>query len=328
MKYINHGAGGLADCMQVSEMPTPKPAAGQVLIEVAYAGVNRPDVLQRSGRYPAPPDASPVLGLEVAGEVAALGEGVTQWQVGDKVCALTPGGGYAQFCLAPEGHVLPLPTGMSLEAAATLPEVWFTVWANLVALGRLKAGERLLIHGGSSGIGLCAIQLAKHLGVESLVTVGSDDKAAFCLAYGAHHAINYNTSDFQSQVMTMTADEGVDVVLDMVGAPYFQRNLSVLRRDGRLVSIAFLQGSKGEVDLLPIMVKRLTLTGSTMRARSVAEKTVIRDSLRSNIWPALSNGELTPHICETFALENASQAHELMESGLHIGKIVLSVKGG
>ncbi|MBL0077388.1 MAG: NAD(P)H-quinone oxidoreductase [Rhodocyclaceae bacterium] len=328
MKYINHGAGGLAECMQVSEMPTPQPAAGQVLIEVAYAGVNRPDVLQRSGRYPAPPDASPVLGLEVAGEVAGLGEGVTQWQVGDKVCALTPGGGYAQFCLAPEGHVLPLPTGMSLEAAAALPEVWFTVWANLVGLGRLKAGERLLIHGGSSGIGLCAIQLAKYLGVESLVTVGSDDKAAFCLAYGAHHAINYNTSDFHSQVMTMTADEGVDVVLDMVGAPYFQRNLSVLRRDGRLVSIAFLQGSKGEVDLLPIMIKRLTLTGSTMRARSVAEKVVIRDSLRSNIWPALSKGELTPHICETFALENATQAHELMESGLHIGKIVLDVKGG
>ncbi len=327
MKYINHGAGGLADCMQVSEMPTPQPAAGQVLIEVAYAGVNRPDVLQRSGRYPAPPDASPVLGLEIAGEVAALGAGVTQWQVGDKVCALTPGGGYAQFCLAPEGHVLPLPTGMSLEAAAALPEVWFTVWANLVGLGRLKAGERLLIHGGSSGIGLCAIQLAKYLRVESLVTVGSDDKAAFCLAYGAHHAINYNTSDFHSQVMTMTADEGVDVVLDMVGAPYFQRNLSVLRRDGRLVSIAFLQGSKGEVDMLPIMIKRLTLTGSTMRARSVAEKVVIRDALASNIWPALARGELPTHICQTFALEDAAQSHQLMESSRHIGKIVLRVKG-
>ena len=327
MKYINNGTGGLADCMQIGEMPTPQPAAGQVLIEVAYAGVNRPDVLQRSGRYPPPTDASPVLGLEVAGVIAAVGDGVTQWHVGDKVCALTPGGGYAQFCLAPAGHVLPLPAGMSLEAAAALPEVWFTVWANLVGLGRLKAGERLLIHGGSSGIGLCAIQLAKHLGVESLVTVGSDDKAAFCLAYGTHHAINYNSSDFQSQVMTMTADEGVDVVLDMVGAPYFQRNLSVLRRDGRLVSIAFLQGSKGEVDMLPMMIKRLTLTGSTMRARSVAEKAVICDALLSNIWPALARGELPTHICQTFALEDVAQAHQLMESSRHIGKIVLRVKG-
>ncbi len=326
MKYINHGEGGLADCMQISEMPTPHPAAGQVLIEVAYAGVNRPDVLQRSGRYPAPPDASPVLGLEVAGVVAALGEGVTQWQVGDQVCALTPGGGYAQFCLAPAGHVLPLPAGMSLKAAAALPEVWFTVWANLINLGRLKSGERLLIHGGSSGIGLCAIQLAKHLGVESLVTVGSEDKAAFCIAYGAHHAINYRSGDFQSQVMTMTAGEGIDVVLDMVGAPYLQDNLSVLKRDGRLVSIAFLQGSKGEVDLLPIMVKRLTLTGSTMRARSIAEKTALRDVLMENIWPSLSQGQLAPHIAACFNLKDAVDAHQLMESSLHIGKIVLRVK--
>ena len=326
MRYIDHGAGGAAECMQLKDGPRPLPAAGQILIEVAFAGVNRPDVLQRSGRYPAPMDASPVLGLEVSGTVAAVGNGVSEWKVGDRVTSLVPGGGYAEFCLAPASHALPIPVNMSMASAAALPEVWYTVWANLINLGHLKSGERLLVHGGSSGIGLCAIQLAKHLGAECIVTVGSDEKAKFCVEFGAQHAINYQTEDFARRVLECTHNEGVEVVLDMVGIPYFQRNLGVLRRDGRLVSIAFLQGSKGEVDLLPVMMKRLTLTGSTMRARSVAEKAALRDALLTNIWPALARGELTPHVCETFALEDVAKAHQLMESSRHIGKIVLRVK--
>ena len=326
MRYVDHGAGGTAECMQVLEGTRPRPAAGQILIEVAYAGVNRPDVLQRSGRYPPPIDASPVLGLEVAGTVAEVGSGVIEWQVGDRVTSLVPGGGYAEFCLAPTSHVLPVPANLDLASAAALPEVWYTVWANLIDLGRLKVGERLLVHGGSSGIGLCAIQLANHLGVDCIVTVGSDEKAKFCVEFGANHAINYQTEDFASKVLEVTHNTGVDVVLDMVGAPYFQRNLGVLRRDGRLISIAFLQGSKGDVDLMPIMLKRLTLTGSTMRARSISEKSALRDALLTNIWPALTGGQLLPHICTTFGLADVVQAHQLMESSRHIGKIVLRVK--
>ena len=326
MKYISHGVGGAPECMRLMDGSAPTPGPGQILIEVAYAGVNRPDVLQRAGRYPAPADASPVLGLEVSGTIAAVGSDVSEWKIGTPVTALVPGGGYAEYCLAPVGHVLPVPAGMSLASAAALPEVWYTVWANLVNLGRLKAGERLLVHGGSSGIGLCAIALAKHLGVECFVTVGSAEKVAFCLASGAHHAIDYQREDFANEVLKLTRNEGVDVVLDMVGAPYLQRNLGLLRRDGRLVSIAFLQGSKGEVDLMPMMVKRLTLTGSTMRARSVAEKAALRDALLANIWPALDKGELAPHICAQFALGEVVEAHKLMESSRHIGKIVLRVK--
>ena len=279
MKYIAHGAGGDADCMTLAEGPAPTPGPGQILIEVACAGVNRPDVLQRSGKYPPPPDASPVLGLEVAGRVSALGEGVGEWKVGDGVTALAPGGGYAEYCVAAAGHALPIPAGMDFAAAAALPETWFTVWANLVDLGRLKRGERLLVHGGSSGIGLVAIQLAKHLGAECIVTVGSEEKAAFCRASGAAHAINYRTQDFAAEVRRITDGTGVDVILDMVGAPYLQRNLASLRRDGRLVYVAFLEGSKGEADLMPVMLKRLTITGSTMRPRTLAEKQAIRDAL-------------------------------------------------
>lgn len=325
MKYIAHGTGGDADCMMLTDGPAPTPGPGQILIYVVCAGVNRPDVLQRSGRYPPPPDASPVLGLEVAGRVAALGEGVTEWKVGDRVTALTPGGGYAELCVAPAGHALPIPAGMDFATAAALPETWFTVWANLVELGRLKYGERLLVHGGSSGIGLVAIQLARHLGVECLVTVGNAEKAAFCLEAGAKHAINYRSDDFAGQVKAITHGEGVDVILDMVGAPYFQRNLSTLRRDGRLVIIAFLEGSKGEADLLPIMIKRLTVTGSTMRPRTPEEKAAIRNALATNIWPALERGELLPHLFARFPLAQAAEAHRLMESSLHIGKIVLEV---
>ena len=325
MKYIDHGAGGAADCMQLVEGPAPQPGPGQILIEVVCAGINRPDVLQRLGRYPPPPDASPVLGLEVAGRVAALGAGVTEWQVGAGVTALTPGGGYAEYCVAAASHALPIPAGMDFATAAALPETWFTVWANLVDLGRLKRGERLLVHGGSSGIGLVAIQLAKHLGAECLVTVGSEEKAEFCRKAGATQAINYRSADFAEEVKAITGGAGVDVILDMVGAPYLQRNLASLRRDGRLVYVAFLEGSKGEADLMPIMLKRLTVTGSTMRPRTLAEKTAIRDALAAHIWPALAQGRLLPHLFARFPLVQAADAHRLMESSRHIGKIVLDV---
>lgn len=325
MKYIDHGAGGGADCMRLAEGPAPQPGPGQILIEVVCAGINRPDVLQRAGRYPPPPDASPLLGLEVAGRVVALGEGVTEWKVGAGVTALTAGGGYAEFCLAAAGHALPVPPGMDFATAAGLPENWYTVWANLVDLGHLKQGERLLVHGGSSGIGLTAIQLAKHLGVECVVTVGNDEKAEFCRAAGAAHAINYRNADFAETVKSITEGAGVDVVLDMVGAPYFQRNLASLRRDGRLVLVAFLEGSKGEADLMPVMLKRLTVTGSTMRPRTLAEKNAIRDALATHIWPRLARGELLPHLFARFPLAQAADAHRLMESSRHIGKIVLDV---
>jgi putative PIG3 family NAD(P)H quinone oxidoreductase len=326
MKYIAHGSGGDADCMTLADGPAPTPGPGQILIEVVCAGVNRPDVLQRSGRYPPPPDASPVLGLEVAGRVAALGAGVTEWKVGAGVTALAPGGGYAEYCVAAASHALPIPAGMDFAMAAALPETWFTVWANLVDLGRLAPGERLLVHGGSSGIGLVAIQLAKHLGVECFVTVGNEEKAAFCLGAGAAHAINYRSADFAEEVKRITEGTGVDVILDMVGAPYLQRNLASLRRDGRLVYVAFLEGSKGEADLMPVMLKRLTITGSTMRPRTQAEKTEIRDALAMNIWPALARGELLPHLFARFPLARAAEAHRLMESSRHIGKIVLDVQ--
>lgn len=326
MKQIVYGADGTPESMQLADAPAPQPGAGEILIEVHCAGVNRPDVLQRAGRYPPPPDASPVLGLEVAGTVAALGAGVMEWKVGDRVTALVPGGGYAEYCTAPASHALPIPAGLDMAQAAALPETWFTVWANLVDLGRLKKGERLLVHGGASGIGLTAIQLARHLGVECFVTVGSAEKARFCRDFGADHAIEYRAVDFARAVKELTGGEGVDVVLDMVGAPYLQRNLSVLRRDGRLVLIAFLEGSKGEFDLMPVMLKRLTVTGSTMRPRSVAEKAAIRDALLRHIWPQIAAGRLRPHIHAVFPLAQAGEAHRLMESSRHVGKIVLQVK--
>lgn len=326
MKYIDHGNGGTPECMHIAEGPSPAPGAGQILIEVAYAGVNRPDVLQRSGRYPPPTDASPVLGLEVAGRVAALGAGVTEWKVGDHVTALTPGGGYAEYCVAPAAHALAIPAGMDLATAACLPENWFTVWANLTIHGRLAAGERILIHGGSSGIGLTAIQLARHIGAQCIATVGSDEKAEFCKSFGADHTINYRNSDFADEVKRLTNGEGVDVVLDMVGAPYVKSNLAVLKRDGRLVIVAFLEGSVGEVDLMPVMTKRLTITGSTMRPRTLAEKQALRDALQKEIWPAIESGKIRTHLFAKFPLAEAAEAHRLMESSKHIGKIVLEVK--
>lgn len=326
MRQIEYGPDGSPESMQIMQGARPAPGAGEILIEVHFAGVNGPDLIQRQGRYPPPPGASPILGLEVAGPVSAIGEGVAEWRVGDMVTALVPGGGYAEYCVTPACHALPVPQGMGLAEAAGLPETWFTVWANVADLGRLKRGERLLIHGGGSGIGLTAIQLARHLGAQAIVTVGSEQKAQFCRDFGAAFAINYREEDFVARIKEITGKEGVDVVLDMVGAPYMQKNVSVLRRDGRLVVIAFLQGSKAEFDFMPVMLKRLTITGSTMRPRSIAEKAAIRDALRREIWPALESGELKTHLFATFPLAQACDAHKLMESSRHIGKIVLQVR--
>lgn len=326
MRYIAYGSDGSAASLHIAQAPIPSPEAGEVLIEVHCAGVNRPDVMQRQGRYPPPPGASPILGLEVAGTIAALGAGVTQWQLGQPVCALVPGGGYAEYCVTPAGQVLPCPANLTLAQAAALPEVWFTVWANLVQLAQLGTGERLLVHGGSSGIGLAAIQLARELGAESVVTVGSREKAQFCLSFGAHAAIEYRHEDFAARIEQLYGGEGVDVVLDMIGAAYLARNLQVLRRDGRLVFIAFQQGSQAQLDLRALLARRLRLTGSAMRPRSVAEKTVIRDSLRERIWPALEAGRVRSHLHATFPMAQARDAHELMESGTLIGKLVLQMR--
>ncbi|HTW74604.1 MAG TPA: NAD(P)H-quinone oxidoreductase [Steroidobacteraceae bacterium] len=327
MKYVAYGGDGDAASLHIQETEAPRPGAGEILIRVQAAGVNRPDVLQRQGKYAPPPDASPILGLEVAGTVAAVGADVDEWQVGDRVCALVPGGGYAEYCVTPARHALPIPAGLSLEAAAGLPEVWFTVWANLVDLAQLRAGEWLLVHGGASGIGLAALQLATHLNARPIVTVGSEDKARFCRDFGACAAIEYHRDDFVERSLALTGGEGVDVVLDMVGAAYLERNLRVLRQDGRLVLIGFMQGSRGQIDLRPVLAKRLRLTGSAMRPRSIAEKAAIRAALLQHIWPAIAAGRIRSHVHAVFPLAQASEAHRLMESGRHVGKIVLRVAG-
>ena len=326
MRYVDHGSGGGPEVLQVRTGPVPELGAGEVLIEVVAAGVNRPDVLQRSGRYPPPADASPHLGLEVAGRIVALGQGVTEWKVGEAVCALTNGGGYAEYAVAPAGQVLPVPSGLTMLQAAALPETYFTVWANVVERGRLAKGETILVHGGSSGIGITAIQLAKAHGARVLCTVGSAEKAAACVEIGADAAIDYRRQDFVAETMRLTGNRGVDVVLDMVGGPYIEKNLRILALEGRLVQIAFLQPSRVEVDWLPLMVKRLTFTGSTLRPRPPAEKARLAQQLRTHLWPLLERGEALPRIYRTFPLEQAAEAHALMESSEHIGKIMLAVR--
>jgi putative PIG3 family NAD(P)H quinone oxidoreductase len=326
MRQIEYGADGSPDSMRIVEAPRPQPGPGEILIEVHFAGINGPDLAQRQGRYPPPPGASPVLGLEVAGRVAETGTGVSEWKVGDRVTALVPGGGYADYCVTSERHALPIPDGLTLAQAAGLPETWFTVWANLIERAGLKAGERVLIHGGSSGIGLAAIALARLVGAEPLVTVGSAEKAQFCRDFGASVAIDYRQEDFVARVRQVTDKEGVDVVLDMVGGPYLQKNVSVLRRDGRLVMIAFQQGSKVEFDFMPVMIKRLTVTGSTMRPRTVEEKGRIRDALLREVWPALAAGRVRTHVFGTYPLQNAAEAHRVMESSRHIGKLLLQLR--
>ena len=326
MTYIAHGAGGPPEVMAPARGPLPVPAADEVLIRVLHAGVNRPDVAQRQGSYPPPPGASPILGLEAAGEVVARGPAVRRWRPGDRVTALTNGGAYAEYVAVPEAQCLPWPEGYDSARAAALPETFFTVWANLFGHGRFREGESVLVHGGTSGIGTTAIQLAKAFGGKVFATAGSAEKCAACLRLGADAAIDYRGQDFFEAVREATGKRGVDVVLDMVGAPYFARNLRVLAKDGRLVLIAFLGGEVAEsVDLRPIMVKRLTVTGSTMRPRTTAEKGEIAAALEAKVWPLLSAGRIAPVMAAEFPLAEAAKAHRLMESSAHIGKIVLKV---
>lgn len=328
MKFVSHGEGGAPDVMHLSETNVPKPAAGEVLVKVAYAGVNRPDCLQRSGRYPPPPGASPILGLEASGQVVALGEGVTQWKQGDLVCGLANGGAYAEYVCIPQGQVLPVPAGLTLLQAAALPENYFTVWTNVFQRGKLQAGETFLVHGGSSGIGLTAIQLAKAFGARVMSTVGNTEKMHACQAAGADLSINYRTQDFVKEVVSATDQKGVNIILDMVGGDYMQRNINCLAVDGRLVQIAFLQPSKTEVDWIGLMVKRLTFTGSTLRPRTAVDKAQMANELHEQVWPLLQQGKCLPVVHQVFDLSEAKQAHELMESSTHIGKIMLKVAGG
>jgi putative PIG3 family NAD(P)H quinone oxidoreductase len=317
---------GPPDVMHVASAPVPVPRAGEVLVEVAWAGVNRPDCSQRAGKYPPPPDASPILGLEVAGRVVALGPEAEGWKIGDEVCALTPGGGYAEFCATPAAWCLPIPQGMTLEQAASLPENYFTVWNNVFDRARLAVGETLLVHGGTSGIGLATIQLAKAFGATVIATAGSAEKTAFCREMGAEHAIDYKTQDFEAEVMRITGKRGVDVILDMVGGDYAQKNLRCLALEGRLVQIAFLKGSRIEADWSRIMMRRLTVTGSTLRASPFERKAALARELRREVWPLFERGEVKTIIHAAFLLAEAPKAHALMESSQHIGKIMLKVR--
>lgn len=326
MTHVNADGAGAPDVLKLATGPVPAPKPDEVLIRVAAAGVNRPDVAQRQGSYPPPPGASPILGLEVAGEVVARGDAVTSWSIGDRVCALANGGGYAEFCAVPASQCLPWPKGYDALRAAALPETFFTVWANLFQMGRLAKGETVLIHGGTSGIGVTAIQLAHEFGARVFTTAGSDEKTAACMRFGADAAINYRTQDWAAEVKTLTEGKGVDVVLDMVGGPYIGKNIRSLGMDGRLVFIAFLQGSKApDVDFVQVMVRRLTITGSTMRPRTTAQKAAIADELRAKVWPVLDAGRCAPVIHATFPLAQAAEAHRLMESSQHIGKIMLTL---
>ncbi len=326
MTLIGLDAPGGPEALRPEHGPVPRPGPGELLVRVAAAGVNRPDVQQRKGAYPPPSGASPVLGLEVAGEVVACGAEVQGWRVGEPVCGLANGGGYAEYCVVPATQCLPWPEGYDAVRAAALPETYFTVWANLFQIGRLVAGETALVHGGSSGIGVTAIQLAHEFGARVLVTAGSREKCDACVKLGADAAINYREADFVHAVREFTAGRGVDVVLDMVAGDYTPRNLKCLAMDGRLVLIAFLNGPKVEaMDLTPIMTRRLTVTGSTMRPRTPAQKAAIAAELRAKVWPVLDAGRCGPVIHAEFPLAEAARAHALMESSEHIGKIMLRV---
>jgi len=328
MTFINAEGAGDPDVLKPATAPVPAPKADEVLIRVLAAGVNRPDVQQRKGQYPPPPGASPVIGLEVAGEVAELGPEATGWARGDRVCALTNGGGYAEYCVAPGPQCLPWPHGYDAVRAAALPETYFTVWANLFQLGRLQAGESALVHGGTSGIGVTAIQLGAAFGARMYATAGTAVKCAACEKLGAAAAVNYREADFAEEIKRLTDRRGVDVILDMVGGSYAQKNVRSLAMDGRLVLIAFLGGAVAEkFDFTQVMVRRLTITGSTMRPRSTAQKSVIAQALREKVWPLLEQGRCGPVIHAVFPLARAAEAHKLMESSTHIGKIMLEVAG-
>ena len=325
MRAVEVSQPGGPEVLKPVERPLPQPRPNEILIKVAAAGVNRPDVLQRQGHYPVPPDASDLPGLEVAGEVAALGSQVKDWKLGEAVCALVHGGGYAEYCTAPEVTALPVPKGLSLVEAASLPETFFTVWGNVYERAKLAPGETFLVQGGSSGIGVTAIQMAKATGNRVFATAGSDEKCAACVRLGAEKAFNYRTQDFLAEVKAATGGKGVNVILDMVGGDYVPRELKALADDGRLVFIAFLRGPKTELDINELMRRRLTLTGSTLRPRTVEIKGYLAKNLREKIWPLIEAGRIRPEIYKTFPLENAGEAHRLMETSQHIGKIVLTV---
>ncbi|MEP3945487.1 NAD(P)H-quinone oxidoreductase [Ascidiaceihabitans sp.] len=325
MRAIEITKPGGPEVLQETTRPMPVADHGQVVLKVAYAGVNRPDALQRAGMYAPPPTASDLPGLEASGEVVSVGDGVSGLAVGDKVCALLPGGGYAQYVATPAAHCLPVPAGLSLKEAACLPETFFTVWSNVFTRGGLKAGERFLIHGGSSGIGTTAIQLAHAFGARVFVTAGSDEKCAACVALGAERAINYRDEDFAT---VMKAEGGANLILDMVGGDYIPRNVATLAEDGRLVQIAFLQGPKVELNFALMMMKRLTITGSTLRPQSDLAKARIAQDLAEAVWPLIEAGKVKPVMDETFDFADAAKAHARMESSAHIGKIVLSIAGG
>jgi NADPH2:quinone reductase len=325
MKAIAIREPGGPEVLEPREIATPEPGHGEILIKVAAAGVNRPDTIQRMGLYPPPPGSPETPGLEVAGEVAAIGPGVTLWKAGDRVCALVGGGGYAEYCVAHEAHALPVPKGLSMTEAAALPETFFTVWTNVFERGALKAGETFLVHGGTSGIGTTAIQLAHIFGARVIATAGSAEKCAACEKLGADAAINYRERDFVEEVKRVTDGRGADVILDMVGGDYIARNIQACATDGRIVSIAFLNGSVAEVNFMPVMLKRLTLTGSTLRPRSIEEKAALAATLKEKVWPLIEAGRVKPLVDTVFPLSDASKAHALMEKSSHIGKIVLTV---
>jgi NADPH2:quinone reductase len=324
MTAIGIRAPGAPDMLQPQQRPVPKPGAGEILVKVLAAGVNRPDVMQRQGLYPPPPGAPDIPGLEIAGEVVALGDGAKRWKVGDRVMALVIGGGYAEYCLAHESHALPV-EGLSMVEAAAVPETFFTVWHNVFARGALKSGETILVHGGSSGIGTTAIMLAKAKGARVIVTAGSDEKCEACRKLGADLAINYKTQDFVALTKDATGGKGAELILDMVGGDYIARNYEAAAVEGRIVQIAFQGGPKAEVNFMRLMLKRLHHTGSTLRARSVADKSAIARAVEENALPLLKTGKIKPLIYKTFALRDAAAAHALMETSAHIGKIVLTV---
>jgi NADPH:quinone reductase len=325
MPVVEIAAPGGPEQLKLAHRPVPSPGEGEVLVRVAAAGVNRPDVMQRQGRYPPPPGASDLPGLEIAGEIVAVGSKVSTRSVGEKVCALLPGGGYAAYAVAAAPLCLAIPEGISMIEAAAIPETFFTVWTNLFDRGRLKAGETVLIHGGTSGIGTTAIQLAAAWGARVFATAGSDDKARACERLGAVRGINYRTEDFVEVMRAQTDGGGVDVVLDMVGASYLARNLETAALEGRVVVISLLSGAKAEINLGTILTKRLTLTGSTLRTRTVAQKAEVAEAVRKNVWPLLASGRVRPVIHATFPLAKADDAHRLMETSTHIGKIVLTI---
>jgi len=323
MKVVEISTPGGPEVLVPATRPVPAPQAGEILVRVAAAGVNRPDVMQREGKYPPPAGVTDIPGLEIAGTVAATGDGVSGWAPGDTLCALVAGGGYAEFCVAPAPQCLPVPAPLDLAQAAALPETFFTVWENVFNRGRLTEGETLLVHGGSSGIGTTAIQVAVKMGARVITTAGSDEKCRACEELGAERAVNYKNEDFVEAVKEFTSGAGVDVVLDMVGGDYIPRNIKAMAPDGRHVNIAFLGGSKVEVNFMPVMLKRLTLTGSTLRPQPVERKGEIARALKDKVWPLIASCEIMPVIHATFPLTDAAEAHRLMESSQHIGKIVL-----